>query len=88
MIQSNFGTPGNLEVIARVGDRLVSFFRDSGPAFNWNGPFLMDVLQANWRFCRKCNAMFFDGFPEKGVCPAGSGHEAAGFNFVLPHDLP
>jgi hypothetical protein len=31
--------------------------------------------------------MFFDGFPTKGVCSAGSAHEAAGFNFVLPHDI-
>jgi hypothetical protein len=29
--------------------------------------------------------MFFDGFPGKGVCPAGDGHAPAGFNFVLPH---
>ena len=39
MIQSNFGSPGNLEVIARVGDRLRFFFRDSGPEFKWSGPF-------------------------------------------------
>jgi hypothetical protein len=31
--------------------------------------------------------MHFDGFAGKGVCPAGGGHEAAGFNFVLPHDV-
>ena len=31
--------------------------------------------------------MFYDGFPEKGVCPARgpSTHEAAGFNFRLDH---
>src|SRR5260370_3488642 len=29
--------------------------------------------------------MDFDGFPGKGTCPAGGGHEAQGFNFVLPH---
>lgn len=49
---------------------------------------VFDRAQAAWRFCHKCNAMFFDGFPQKGVCPAGAGHEAAGFNFVLPHDRP
>jgi hypothetical protein len=31
--------------------------------------------------------MFFDGFPDKGRCPGGGGHEAAGFQFVLPHDI-
>ena len=44
MIQSNFGSPGNLEVIARTGGELVgggelvAFVRDSGPAFHWFGP--------------------------------------------------
>ena len=38
MIQSNFGAPGNLELVARVGDTLQFFWRDSGPAFRWNGP--------------------------------------------------
>ena len=32
--------------------------------------------------------MFFDGNAEKGVCAAGGGHQAAGHEFVLPHDLP
>ena len=33
--------------------------------------------------------MFFDGDPNnKGACPAGGGHLANGFNFVLPHGLP
>ena len=41
MIQSNFGSPGNLEVIARCGNQLQFFWRDSGPAFTWNGPFLL-----------------------------------------------
>jgi len=39
MIQSNFGDPGNLEVVARIGDTLQFFFRDSGPQFVWSGPF-------------------------------------------------
>jgi len=41
LIQSNFGFPGNLEVVARVGDRLMHFWRDSGPGFKWNGPGLI-----------------------------------------------
>ena len=44
------------------------------------------LFQGNWRFCNKCFAMFFDGFPGKGVCAAGGAHDAQGFNFVLPHD--
>src|SRR5262249_49525444 len=39
MIQSNFGSPGNLEVVARTGDRLIFLWRDSGPGLQWHGPF-------------------------------------------------
>ena len=38
MIQSNFGSPGNLELIVRVGTQLYFMWRDSGPAFQWYGP--------------------------------------------------
>ncbi len=44
--------------------------------------------QDAWRFCGKCHAMFYDGFPDKAKCAAGGGHEAIGYNFVLPHDIP
>ncbi|OOZ78586.1 hypothetical protein BHL35_18555 [Bacillus cereus] len=45
--------------------------------------------QKEWRFCGKCHGLFFDGYSDKGRCPAdGSGHQAIGFNFVLPHDVP
>lgn len=43
--------------------------------------------QQNWRYCQKCHMLFFDGYPDKGVCPGGGGHFAAGFNFVVPHDV-
>jgi hypothetical protein len=36
MIQSNFGAPKNLEVVARVGDELREFTRDAEPPFNWH----------------------------------------------------
>jgi hypothetical protein len=60
------------------------------------GPFLFDALsspvsaapvQDNWRRCNKCNALFFNGYPKKGRCPAGGGHAATGDNFLLPHDI-
>lgn len=28
-----------------------------------------DQQQSDWRYCRKCHAMFFDGYTDKGVCP-------------------
>jgi hypothetical protein len=45
--------------------------------------------QGEWRFCEKCKGLFFDGYNIKGVCPADrpGGHRAAGFNFVIPHDV-
>jgi hypothetical protein len=43
--------------------------------------------QNQWRFCNKCFAMFYNGYPAKGVCPAGAAHVAQGYDFVLPHDL-
>jgi hypothetical protein len=41
------------------------------------------LTQAAWRFCGRCFELFFDGFDEKGSCPAGGSHEATGFDFVL-----
>jgi hypothetical protein len=46
LIQSNFGSPGNLELLARVGGELQFYWRDSGPAFRWNGPFPLMTLPA------------------------------------------
>jgi hypothetical protein len=43
-----------------------------------------DVGQQDWRFCNKCDGLFYDGYPEKGSCSAGGGHVAQGFNFELP----
>ena len=39
MIQGNFGSPGNFEVVARIGTRLAHFWRDNtDPALKWHGP--------------------------------------------------
>src|SRR3954463_10081553 len=45
-------------------------------------------VQGDWRFCHKCQALFFNGYAGKGVCAAGGGHEAAGYYFVLFYDVP
>jgi hypothetical protein len=45
--------------------------------------------QGDWRYCAKCKVLFYNGYPQKGVCPGdGKGHEAAGWNFFLYHDRP
>lgn len=59
MIQSNFGSPGNLELIARVGEELFFFWRDSGPAFQWSGPWSMLTIPS--------------GFPARAILLAQAG---------------
>jgi hypothetical protein len=39
LLQANYGSPGNLEVVAREGDRLVFYWRSGQAPFGWNGPF-------------------------------------------------
>jgi len=40
LIQSNFGDPGNLEVVCEIGPgQICHFWRDSGPTFAWHGPY-------------------------------------------------
>jgi hypothetical protein len=49
------------------------------------------ATQAGWRFCGNCCGMFFNSAPDdnKGHCPAtGHGHQAQGFVFYLPFDMP
>ena len=46
------------------------------------------TAQTQWRFCNKCFAMFYDGYPQKGRCSAGGAHFAQGYGFVLPHRRP
>jgi hypothetical protein len=48
--------------------------------------------QVEWRYCEKCHALFYNGFPTKGRCPGGiasiGGHTPQGFNFELSYDVP
>ncbi|MFF2148474.1 galactose oxidase-like domain-containing protein [Kitasatospora sp. NPDC058190] len=51
LIESNFGPPGhkgpdNLEVIARIGNRLAHFSREADPTFRWHGPNFLTVVDA------------------------------------------
>jgi CubicO group peptidase (beta-lactamase class C family)/phage-related protein len=42
--------------------------------------------QNEWRFCKKCYAMFFNGYDQSGVCPTGGNHSAQGFDFYIEYD--
>jgi hypothetical protein len=37
------------------------------------------VGQNNWRFCNKCYALWWNGYPDNGKCAAGGEHAAEGF---------
>jgi hypothetical protein len=64
--------------------QLVRFVSSRAP----DGRQQSDLVQTDWRFCGKCQSMFYDGYDSKGVCPAGGAHNAMGNNFALPHDVP
>jgi hypothetical protein len=34
--------------------------------------------QAGWRWCNKCQGLFFSGSPTQGVCPAWGAHDSTG----------
>ena len=43
--------------------------------------------QRNWRWCQKCEGMFFAGNPSQGTCPAGGAHDrsASGdYDMIVP----
>jgi hypothetical protein len=44
--------------------------------------------QSDWRWCRKCQGLFFGGNPDP-VCPAGGAHDSAGsYNYTLVMNSP
>ena len=56
---------------------LISLFPEKALA----GP----TVQGDWRYCGKCSSMFWNGTTNKGRCSAGGGHQAQGYDFVLPY---
>jgi hypothetical protein len=45
--------------------------------------------QAGWRWCRKCQGLWFGGNNTGGACPAGGGHDGTGSgNYRLLHNSP
>ena len=41
LIQSSYGSPGNLEIVVRKGNKLYHYWRDCSPALKWNRPFFI-----------------------------------------------
>ncbi len=45
--------------------------------------------QNEWRRCSKCRALFYNGYPNKGRCPAGQRHSALmGADYFLTYNSP
>src|SRR5713101_9894980 len=45
--------------------------------------------QGSWRFCKKCQGMFFAGHADQGHCPAGGPHDASASGpYQISRDLP
>jgi hypothetical protein len=66
---------GGAHVAVQPFDYVLTYDDSTGPG------------QGDWRYCRYCKALFFNGYPAKGTCPGrAEGHQAAGYNFFLPHD--
>jgi hypothetical protein len=46
------------------------------------------LVQADWRCCRHCLSLYYNGFPQNGRCANGGEHDAGGsWDFVLPHGV-
>jgi hypothetical protein len=56
----------------------------SGASLLSTGSPAQAASQANWRWCSKCEGLWFNGRPGYGRCPAGGGHTSRGSsNYVL-----
>lgn len=43
--------------------------------------------QKDWRYCKQCHGMFWNGGTDKGKCPGGGGHVPDWMNFSIPHSV-
>jgi hypothetical protein len=82
------GIPINADLVAWVDEPEV-LRRGGHLALGWKFVLPFEPTsqqgQRDWRFCGKCGALFYDGYPTfKGVCHRGGVHEAIGWRFVVP----
>jgi hypothetical protein len=78
--------PSRLDVLHSNGQRWRCFFVES---YASTLPFALET-QADWRWCHKCQGLFFSGGQaSKGTCPSGGQHEKTGSgNYTLAHNSP
>jgi hypothetical protein len=75
-------------MIINIPKRTVLALLASAPVFIATSAFADDV-QDGWRWCRKCQGLWFAGSQTRGACPAGGGHQQTGSgNYRLVQNSP
>jgi hypothetical protein len=75
------------DLVAWLGAPVLGGHEPQG--FNFTLPFELSTSQGQreWCYCRNCAALFFNGYAEKGVCPAAEdGHVAGDWRFAIPFE--
>jgi hypothetical protein len=85
-VLDNF-TPGNITVYPAGADGDVAPIRAISSANFAFGGIAVDrppVTQDDWRWCSRCEGLFFGGLAAQSLCPAGGAHDASGSaNYTL-----
>jgi hypothetical protein len=77
---------GRLHIKTERNQALVRVSTWGRGVFEWGG---LPPAQRNWRWCRKCQGLFFAGGGAVGRCPAGTGHDAsASGDYSLINNAP
>jgi C1A family cysteine protease len=57
--------------------------------FWWARGIILPNVQRNWRWCHKCQGLYFAGNPTQGICPASGQHDHTGSgNYALVQNQP
>lgn len=86
--------PNSPDKVATVRQSADGQFTNTASNHSWKAFFVDDgytvkvptVLsgQDQWRWCRRCQGLFFSGGGSRGLCPSGGGHDSTGSgNYVL-----
>ena len=87
---------GAVAPVLRIGD-LGGLRGGDKVTFRWvsdtsAGSVLPSTIQGNWRWCNKCQGLFFGDGQAGSRCPAGGTHasptESGSGNYSLPHNVP
>ena len=79
---------GSGEMTNLVSRRAMLALLGFAPAYSATSAFAADV-QDGWRWCRKCQGLWFAGNRTRGACPSGGGHQQTGSgNYRLLNNSP